>query len=165
MKRFKCDSSLVITSKNLLGKKNDIRLVSVKLKHMARHLPYEKVDFPEEAARLIRDNLEFATPSRLVNQIQTLYPDTTADQVYTAWRRMSETLWKRDEQQIASAKVLLAEYPDEVDVFDVDSPEGVEQLCWGMKKIGDRLRGHIVEVGLDATCEYSTSFVSPSLLT
>ena len=34
-----------------------------------------------------------------------------------------------------------------MDMFDILVEEGVEQLCWGMKKI--------VEIGIDATCEHS----------
>lgn len=68
---------------------------------------------------------------------------------------MSETLWKRDPLQLPSAKMLLKELGDDVDVFNVNEPEGVEQLCWGMKRIGTRLRGKVIEIGIDATCAYS----------
>ena len=41
-----------------------------------------------------------------------------------------------------------------MNVFEpVNIPEGVEVLCWGMKKIAGPLKGKIVEVGLDATCK------------
>ncbi len=66
---------------------------------------------------------------------------------------MSETLWKRDKMQLPSAKILMEEFKDDVDVFDVKPPDGVEQLCWGMKRIGAELRGQIVEIALDATCK------------
>ena len=66
---------------------------------------------------------------------------------------MSEVLWKKDPDQLPSAQKLLAEFGDEVDVFDVKPAEGVEQLCWGMKRIAEPLRGQVVEIGLDATCK------------
>lgn len=165
MKRFKCDSFLTITSKNLRGKDDDTRLVSVNLRHAVQHVSYEDVSFTEEAMAIIRDNLEFGTPGRLVQEIQAAHPNITANQIYTAWQRESETLWKRDGDQITSAKALLTEYPDEVDIFEVDSPEGVQQFCWGMKKICQHLRGKIVEIGLDATCKQSINQFRCRLLT
>lgn len=70
---------------------------------------------------------------------------------------MSEMLWKRDHMQLPSAKTLLTEFGDNVDVFEIKVAEGVEQLCWGMKKIASKLKGKIVEIGIDATCEYQQS--------
>ena len=67
---------------------------------------------------------------------------------------MSEVLWKRDHSQLLSAEILLKEFGDDVDVFDVKTADGVQQLCWGMKKIASRLKGKIVEIGIDATCGY-----------
>lgn len=69
---------------------------------------------------------------------------------------MSKTLWRRDPLQLPLAKMLLKEFGGDVDVFDVNKAKGVEQLCWGMKKIGARLKGKVVEVGIDATCAYSS---------
>ena len=66
---------------------------------------------------------------------------------------MSETLWKRDQYQLTSAEILLNEYSADVDVFEIPVAEGVEQLCWGIKKVASRLMGRVVEVAIDATCE------------
>ena len=30
----------------------------------------------------------------------------------------------------------------------------MDQLCWGMKKFASQLKGKVVEVAVDATCEY-----------
>ena len=87
-------------------------------------------------------------------KVQAAYPQVMARQVHTAWTQMSEVLWKRDKLQLPSAKLLLEEFGDEVDVFDIKPAEGVEQLAWGMKRILEKLRGKVVEIGIDATCEY-----------
>jgi len=68
---------------------------------------------------------------------------------------MSETLWRRDKEQLPSAETLLREFSDDVDVFDIEVEEGVQQLCLGMKKIRERLRGKVIEIGIDATCKLS----------
>jgi hypothetical protein len=67
---------------------------------------------------------------------------------------MSWALWRRDSQQLPSAEILLEEFGEDVDIFDIDIAEGVEQICWGMKKVAERLRGKVVKIGIDATCEW-----------
>jgi hypothetical protein len=108
---------------------------------------------PEGASDIIRVSLEWTTPIALVPKIQSLYPNVSANQVHTAWTKMSKTLWRKDEQQLPSAEKLLAECPDDVDVFEVPKVDGIEQLCWGMKWISNQLKEKVVEIGLDVTCE------------
>src|SRR5882724_3238254 len=55
--------------------------------------------------------------------------------------------------QLSSEELFLKEFPNEVEVFDIERAEGVKQLAWGMKKILEGLRGQVVEIGIDATCE------------
>jgi hypothetical protein len=109
---------------------------------------------PPEAVAMIREILEWSTPNSLTPKIQAVYPAVTSKQVHAAWTEMSETLWKRDPLQLPSAEILLKEFGDDVDIFEVNKVEGVEQLCWGMKKIGSRLGGKVIEIGIDATCAY-----------
>ena len=108
---------------------------------------------PADAAETIRASLEWSTPGSLVSQIQNQYPAITANQVHATWTSMSELSWKQDKDQLPSAKLLLKELHHDVDIFDIKVPEGVWQLCWGMKKIAGRLKGKIVEIGIDATCQ------------
>ena len=49
----------------------------------------------------------------------------------------------------------MREFGDDVDIFDIEVEEGVQQVCWGMKKIRERLRGKVIEIRIDATCELS----------
>ena len=58
--------------------------------------------------------------------------------------------------QLPSVKMLLEEFDDDVDVFEIDVAEGVQQLSWEMKKILVRLKGNVVEIGMDATCKAIT---------
>jgi hypothetical protein len=86
-------------------------------------------------------------------RVQALYPQITGKQIHTAWTQMSEMLWRRETEQLPSAEKLLKELSNDVDVFDVKVEDGVQQLCWGMKIIGERLKGKVVEIGIDATCK------------
>jgi hypothetical protein len=67
---------------------------------------------------------------------------------------MSAALWRRDSQQLPSAKILLEEFGEDVGVFNIDIAEGVERMCLGMKKVAEWLRGKVVEIGIDVTCEW-----------
>ena len=54
-----------------------------------------------------------------------------------------------------SAQKLLKDYTSEIDFFDdILVGEGVEQLCFGLKKVLEGLKNKIVEIALDATCRW-----------
>lgn len=151
MKRYDCQSRLVVTCTR--GASPSTQIISVRIKHHEKHQPYFDVAMPPEAADIIRENLEWSTPSSIIPKVQAVYPQVTGKQVHKAWADMSEVLWKRDHLQLPSAKKLLQEFSDDVDVFEVNVAEGVEILCWGMKKTLARLKGKVVEIGIDATCK------------
>ncbi|KAJ7197581.1 hypothetical protein GGX14DRAFT_374847 [Mycena pura] len=154
MVRFPCHGRLTIISSR--QKDSATRIVSVNLKHAVPHVAYYDVSLPAEAADIIRENMEWCTPSELVKRIQARFPSATANQIGDAWRSLSEMFWKRDTDQLASALKLLAEFPDEVDIFKLQGvPDGVEILGWGMKKIAMRLSCKIMEIAIDAT--YNTN--------
>ncbi len=151
MKRFPCAGSLNIACRlTTEGKK----LIRIYLQHKKAHDHYYNVSMPEAALRIIRDNLAIVRPSDLVTTIQQRWDNITASQIYSAWAKMSETIWKRCPEQLPSARALLDEYPDNIEEFkEITPPEGVEQLCFGLKRVLNGLRGKVVEIGLDATCK------------
>ena len=80
---------------------------------------------------MIEEQVEWLTPAAMVSKVQTAYPRVTSKQVHRAWRELSQTYWRRDELQLPSARKLLTEYPEEVDLFHVNSVlEDVELLAW-----------------------------------
>ena len=127
--------------------------ITVWLEHHAKHTPYYDVSLPPGAAALIRENLEWFSPHEVAKLVLQTYPSISANQVRFAWTKMSETLWKRDKEQLPSVKALLSELKSDVAVLDMPEMEGVEQIAWVMKKIVLPLKGKIVEVGIDATCK------------
>jgi hypothetical protein len=155
MHRFDCKSGLQVSS--LAGDVVGERKISISLQHHDTHVHYYDVGMPLEAASIIREGLEWSTPVEMVGHVQAVFPKVTAQQIHSAWSRMSEILWKRDTMQLPSAETLLKEFGDDVDVLDVHPAEGVEQLAWVMKKIMEPLHGKVVEIGMDATCTYSRS--------
>ena len=130
-----------------------MQMVTIWLKHHEKHQPYFDVAMPQEAADIVHENLEWSTPSSIIPKVQAAYPQVTSKQVHIAWTEMSEVLWKQDHMQLPSAKKLLEEFRDDVEVFAVNVAEGIQILYWGMKKMLGRLSGKIVEIGIDATCK------------
>ncbi|KAJ7593158.1 hypothetical protein C8J56DRAFT_1045593 [Mycena floridula] len=134
------------------------RTVRIFLRHAETHLPYYDVGLPGAVADIIWENLDKVTLSTLVTQIQQEYPAVTAAQIHRAWSTMSETVWKRDQDQLTSARILLKEF-DDIDYFTemAEPEEGIERLCFGLKPILNGLRGKIVKIGLDATYNTNSS--------
>ena len=69
---------------------------------------------------------------------------------------MSETLWKRNGEQLPSVKQLLGELKDDIAVLGLPGIDGVEQVVWVMTKIVSQLQGKVVKIGIDATCKSSS---------
>ena len=151
MHRYECNSKLSIMCRS--NQREKTRTVTVWLEHYKRHPHYYDVALPPEAAEMIRENLDWTTPNDMARKIQIGFPAVSTKQVHKAWTTMSETLWKRNSDQIPSARALLTEYEDDADLLTIPTPEGVEQVAWVMKKIANALRGRIVEIGIDATCK------------
>jgi len=115
---------------------------------------YYDVSLPEEAKAIIRESL-WVVPRDIAAKVRGQYPNVSAQQVYRAWAEFSQILWRRSDNQLESAKTLLTEMDlqQEVDIFEVGLVDGVTALAWGLKKVAHRLKGQIVEVAIDATCE------------
>ena len=89
----------------------------------------------------------------MARKIQGEYPAMLTKQVYKAWTTMSETLWKRHNEQIQSARALLTGYDNNADLLTIPATGGIEQVAWVMKKLANVLRGRIVEIGINTTCK------------
>ena len=153
MHHYECKSKLNISYQIISRGTENTHTMTIWLEHHKRHPPYYDVTLPLEAVETIREELEWTTPGEMARRIQIAYPVVSAKQVHKAWTTMSETLWKRDAEQISSARALLTEYKDDVDVLTIPATDGVEQVAWVMKKVMSPLRGKIVEIGIDATCK------------
>jgi len=151
MHQYNCESSLNISCHD--DDSEGTCTITIWLKHGKCHPPYYDVALPPEASDMIWQDLEWTTPSAITKKVQSMFPSVTATQVHTAWTMMSEILWKRDQLQLPSVTILLKENNEDVEVFDIPIVEGIEQLWWGMKKVALQLKGKVVEVGIDATCE------------
>ena len=153
MDRYECKSKLNISCRADSGSRENTYTITIWLEHHQRHIPYFDVSLPSEAADMIQENLEWTCPNDITKKVQLTYPAVTADQIYKAWTTMSETLWKRNAEQLPSVKALLGDLKGDVDILDLPEMESVEQIAWVMKNIVFLLRGKVVKIGIDATCK------------
>lgn len=129
--------------------------MQVRLRHLDKHPCYTDVSMPAEVLEYIQANLEHFTPVEMAKKIRTDYPRISAAQIHKAWSESSKELWRRDDDQLTSAKKLLEEYGDDVEVFETPGlPEGIVMLSWAMKKVLKELNGKVVEIVEDATCTF-----------
>ncbi|HEV7736746.1 MAG TPA: hypothetical protein VGO47_05155 [Chlamydiales bacterium] len=157
MDRFNCGSllNISVSRQNEDSRKQHIK---IHLVHHVRHVLYYDVQLPDAARDIIQNNL-WAIPSALAAKIHEDFPKVSSQQVYRAWATFSETMWKRADDQMESATMLLEEMDNEVDILSINCEPGVKALAWGLKNIIRKLSGKIVEVAIDATCKLFDIFI------
>jgi hypothetical protein len=154
MDRFPCQSSLQIA---VTRRPSGLQEVSVRFRHHHRHVPYIDVTMPPAAFELISQHIGIAKPSDLLPSVQALEGcgHLSSAQVYRAWTKLSEVLWRRDEDSIKSAVKLLEEFEQDGHAvrLNLDLPDGVTGIAWALPGIAERVKECVKEVALDATCE------------
>ncbi|KAH6869450.1 hypothetical protein BKA70DRAFT_1131763, partial [Coprinopsis sp. MPI-PUGE-AT-0042] len=152
---FACDGWLIIT----LSPSSNV--ASVRLKHCDDHIPYWRVDIPEETQQFIRKNCHRSLEDIWGDIIQeSPIPSFTRRAVSHLWHEINSQKWKRDSDELKSAKILIEEASDPSKVDDprfrvtpVKLPEleGFKAIAFVlphfMKTYGDSMR----ELSLDST--------------
>jgi hypothetical protein len=150
MDRFDCDGYLGLSCRSSESRGLVFRVM---MTHAHAHVQYQNVSMPSDALEFIQANLN-TLPHDLHKKLSEQHPDLTQAQVYATWKQNAEILWKRDEDPLQSGSMLLQEWEDDVDIFNLSLPEGVTALGWGVKRVSNRISGMVVEIVLDATCEF-----------
>lgn len=91
-------------------------------------------------------------------------PRFTRKAVYHVWQRVSSTKWKRDEDEVKSAHILLEEAAQTSEslyqVHEIPLPEveGYTVLAFALPNVLRQWGGRIRELALDSACK---SFLDP----
>jgi len=101
MDRFDCAGALSIRIKPNPWADN-LHMITITIVHKQGHIRYLDVRMPQEAHDHIKAQLHL-TPGLIASQLVETFPDLTQAQVYAAWSRLSETYWKKDDDQIGRA--------------------------------------------------------------
>jgi hypothetical protein len=150
MYRFKCNGQVSITVKT---DRYDARqsILDITMDHQCQHIKYYDVSMPEDAVKYIIDHIQLP-PGLLATEVTKRWKHITRAQVYSAWTRNVQHLWKIEEDPLHSGRKLLGQWSNEVDLFDLQLPDGVIALGWGIRSIANRIKHLVIEVALDATC-------------
>lgn len=154
MDRFNCNGQLNI---RVIPHIRDERwfITDISITHEIGHVPYIDVSIPTNALEYIKKQAH-SNPALIAADLVKEYPQITRPQVYTAWSRHSEQYWKKSDDPILSVTEFLKGLPKKVDFWDLEVPEGVVAVAWGCRKVGEAIGSRLVEVALDATCEFTS---------
>jgi len=105
MDKFPCHGRLSIHVK-LDPWEKECYLTSITFKHDECHIQYLDVGMPSAALEYIESQWN-SMPGLIASQLAIQYPHLTQAQVYSAWSCQSEAFWKKDEDPLVSAQMLL----------------------------------------------------------
>lgn len=151
---FECQSEMFIRVARLNG---DEREVHVILEHNIHHPAYYDASIPLEALQIIKDQLD-CKPSAITAVVKRnlKWKHVQPYQVRHIWKQFNQDQWRKDDDQLKSARILLTQHANTVDAFELEEMEGVVLLAFGLKWVAKQLKDlDIVEVGLDVMCESS----------
>jgi hypothetical protein len=91
------------------------RTLAVSLQH-TYHTPYADHQLSEAALEFIQARTAISTPAEIYRDLQAVqvpgWESITSHQVYYQWQQLNSKLWRRDQDSLKSAQVLLSEYKE-----------------------------------------------------
>ncbi|KAK6972001.1 hypothetical protein R3P38DRAFT_2550175 [Favolaschia claudopus] len=102
MSTFECQGWLTIWASP-----DDDSEYFIRIRHQECHQKYVCIDIPDDVKQIIR-----IIPSCLWKEILKSYPEPAFSQkaVYNLWAKQNQSEWRRTENELESAKILLAEF-------------------------------------------------------
>jgi hypothetical protein len=165
---------------------NSGSVVFVKLIHRDDHIPYWNIDVPKDirdfvvknlnltpqqvsaSGLLIDDQMIIVMPFKLWDEILRMHPQPKFSRktIYNLWSERVSKKWKRDEDEVKSAKILIEEASSPQNeghethglytVMPVplhDEP-GFVAIAFVLKEVLRQWGGRIREISLDSTCVF-----------
>lgn len=151
--------------------------IAVTLDHRMSHIAYCPIDLPEEVDTIIRENSGF-TPSQvrlfipltvtshrvISNKVWTEVlkrfprPEFSRAAVYARWAAQDRKNWKRDDDEVKSASLLIAEAESLSSLYTVapielPTEDGFTAVAFALPELLRQWGGRIREIALDSTCE------------
>ncbi|KAI0291349.1 hypothetical protein B0F90DRAFT_1649641 [Multifurca ochricompacta] len=158
METFDCSGWIHITLSD------HSNVVFIKSTHCEDHVPYCPIDIPEEVVQYVQINLKL-TPTQvskhhqLWTEILKKHPKLsfTGKSIYHLWSQLSSCTWKRDEDEVQSAQLLLEEFqmssPDRlytVEPIPIEEGEGITVIVFVLPEILHQWGGCLHELQLDS---------------
>ena len=109
MERFSCHSRLVFRPS--LAQ----RTLTVNLQH-THHTPFADHQLSEAALEFIRSQTAVSTPAEIYRDLQAAqlpgWDNVTSHQVYYQWQQLNSKIWRRHQDALKSAQILLSEHQE-----------------------------------------------------
>ncbi len=109
MDRYSCQSHLTFSPSF------EDRTLTVALRHIY-HKPYVDRQLSPAVLEFIQARNAISTPAEIYRDLQAAQPSgwelATSKQVYYQWQQLNSNLWRRDQDPVVSAKILLSEHSD-----------------------------------------------------
>ncbi|KAF8919416.1 hypothetical protein CPB85DRAFT_1155897, partial [Mucidula mucida] len=131
----------------------------VRIRHAKQHISYCCIELPEDVHNYIKANPKLHVPQLWI-EILKMHPepDFTQKSVYNFWLKQYQEEWKRDEDEVKSAKILLEEFRNTPAlspylVEPIPRPEvddGFTALAFSLPNPIRKWGGKIQEVALDS---------------
>ncbi|KAF9476024.1 hypothetical protein BDN70DRAFT_935408 [Pholiota conissans] len=152
MKSFDCNGWL-----NIKVWDDCSHTVLIKLIHENDHVPYWKIDVPDDVKAFIDKNVAF-TPTQLWDKILETHPtpNFTRKAIYHLWNEKSSLNWKHDANELKSARMIIDQASKESNLYTVqhiplpDMP-GFIGIAFALPEILRKWGGKIREISLDST--------------
>ncbi|KAG8900052.1 hypothetical protein FRC00_000052 [Tulasnella sp. 408] len=161
MSRFFCGGSLRITIDDNLPFRPRIRFT-----HRLSHIPWVDIGPSEEIKAYINDNKRL-TPSTLWKEIRHRWPETemTAMQVRNHWSKANEGVWKLDEDQVKSAKLLIEQVAGkDVEIVALRAEPGMSAIAFSLKEPLEEWGEETAEIAFDGTFNTNSAHYEISAL-
>lgn len=105
---------------------------------------------------------------KIYSQILSVYPESNFSQkgVFNIWHALDEKNWKRHDDPLRSAELLLEELHDDPmvrykpeHISLSTSIEGFQSLAWALPPVIVKWGGRVRELALDSACKYIFPFI------
>jgi len=147
MERFHCDGWLILTIDT--AKKQTVAEITHR-----HHVKYVDVRITEELKEYILENIHH-TPRYLWENIGMMTGNITEKQLHRWWVEFSQHAWKLDENQVQSAIKLINQH-NIVELMFSTIDDQITAIAFGIKELIASVGVNAVEIGMDATCKYSS---------
>ncbi|CAK5283818.1 unnamed protein product [Mycena citricolor] len=148
MDRFKCNGHLNITLNS-----SRTEFMMVRLSHHLAHKHYTDISIPADIKKYIRES-KGLTATKIYEEIIKMHPKTelTEKQVYRCWSDVNQGRWRKADDQVESAKILLQEYKDlTIDIVEINPEPGLSTIAFIFREILDEYGGDVEEIAMDST--------------
>ncbi|KAI0042579.1 hypothetical protein FA95DRAFT_1636386 [Auriscalpium vulgare] len=129
----------------------------IKLRHKEAHQPYWPIDIPDDVVKFVKKNTHL-TLTQIWSKILTMHPTPsfTRKSIYQMWARLDGQKWKRDPDELKSARIILQEALEDgghgyaVEEVPLTEEPGLVSISFVLPDLLRKWGGRVREISLDS---------------